>query len=54
MTTHAQEQTAAAAVPAQATPVEPAPAPSVVDHVRSHSMKCYWDFVECRWQCSGE
>jgi hypothetical protein len=23
----------------------------VVDHVRSHSMRCYWDFVECRWQC---
>jgi len=21
------------------------------DHVTSHSIKCYWDFVECRWQC---
>ena len=24
------------------------------DHVRSHSMRCYWDFVECRWRCSGD
>jgi hypothetical protein len=30
-----------------------AAAPTVLDHVQSHSMKCYWDFVECRWQCSG-
>ena len=26
--------------------------PLRVDHVRSHSKGCYWDFVECRWQCS--
>jgi len=24
------------------------------DHVRSHSMRCYWDFVECRWRCSAD
>lgn len=24
------------------------------DHVRSHSMRCYWDFVECRWRCSRD
>jgi len=24
------------------------------DHVRSHSMSCYWDFVECRWRCSRD
>ena len=37
-----------AVVPEQREAVE------VVDHVRSHSMKCYWDFVECRWQCSRD
>ena len=25
---------------------------AVLDHVTSHSIKCYWDFVECRWRCS--
>ena len=24
------------------------------DHVGSHSMRCYWDFVECRWRCSRD
>jgi hypothetical protein len=24
---------------------------AVIDHVRSHDVKCYWDFVECRWEC---
>jgi hypothetical protein len=35
--------------PVPVAPVEPPRA--VADHVRSHSMGCYWDFVECRWQC---
>jgi hypothetical protein len=35
-------ETAAAPVPTDA---------PVVDHVRSHSNRCYWDFVECRWAC---
>ena len=26
----------------------------VVDHVRSHTVKCYWDFMECRWECSRD
>jgi cyclopropane fatty-acyl-phospholipid synthase-like methyltransferase len=26
----------------------------MIDHVTSHSIKCYWDFVDCRWQCSDE
>ncbi|NUR06746.1 MAG: hypothetical protein HOQ22_01265 [Nocardioidaceae bacterium] len=21
------------------------------DHVTSHSIKCYWDYLECRWEC---
>jgi hypothetical protein len=28
-------------------------APPAYDHVTSHSMKCYWDVRECRWECSG-
>jgi hypothetical protein len=33
---------------------EPAAEALAPDHVRSHSMRCYWDFVECRWRCSGD
>jgi hypothetical protein len=25
-----------------------------LDHVRSHSVKCYWDYRDCRWQCSDD
>jgi hypothetical protein len=39
-------------------PVETAEAPAAEglrpDHVRSHSMRCYWDFVECRWRCNRD
>jgi len=30
-----------------------APLPRL-DHVTSHSIKCYWDFRECRWECSDD
>jgi hypothetical protein len=32
----------------------PAAEPFAPDHVRSHSMRCYWDFAECRWRCSRD
>jgi hypothetical protein len=32
----------------------PAAEPLGPDHVRSHSMRCYWDFAECRWRCSRD
>jgi hypothetical protein len=41
-----------ATVPKQVAAVDPAPAKPVIDHVHAHSVKCYWDFMECRWQCS--
>ena len=25
-----------------------------LDHVTSHSIKCYWDFREARWECSRD
>jgi hypothetical protein len=25
-----------------------------LDHITSHSIKCYWDFRECRWECSED
>jgi hypothetical protein len=25
-----------------------------LDHVTSHSIKCYWDFREARWECSDD
>ena len=24
---------------------------TVVDHVRTHGRRCYWDLTECRWEC---
>jgi hypothetical protein len=30
---------------------EPAP-PVVIDHVRAHDVSCYWNHLECRWQCA--
>ena len=41
-------------LPAQAPPVDSVPAEPVIDHVHAHSVKCYWDFMECRWQCSDD
>jgi hypothetical protein len=46
---------AEAVVPGQRGPVEEpgeAASPTVLDHVQSHSRRCYWDVAECRWQCS--
>ena len=55
MTTHVPTENGTppvtATIPTQAPIVDPAPAP-VIDHVHAHSVKCYWDFMECRWQCS--
>jgi len=31
-----------------------APAVEELDHVRFHSVKCYWDYRDCRWQCSAD
>ncbi len=31
-------------------PVAPTEVP--VDHVRSHGPRCFWDFLDCRWDCS--
>ncbi|CAN5588957.1 hypothetical protein BH10ACT10_BH10ACT10_28110 [soil metagenome] len=25
--------------------------PAVVDHVRLHGVRCYWDLRQCRWEC---
>lgn len=33
-------------LPAQRTPVA-----RRVDHVRTHGRSCWWNHVECRWQC---
>jgi hypothetical protein len=64
MTTHVPTENGTlpvtATLPAQPAAVEPAvepaadpgPAKPVIDHVHAHSVKCYWDFMECRWQCS--
>jgi hypothetical protein len=30
---------------------KPSP-PVVIDHVRAHDVSCYWDHLECRWQCA--
>jgi hypothetical protein len=52
-----QRSEAGSVVPQQRDGTEPvgAPAPrAVVDHIAAHSMKCYWDFTECRWQCSRD
>jgi hypothetical protein len=43
---------------AREVPVEPVspvldtPVIEAFDHVRSHSVKCWWDYRDCRWQCS--
>ncbi len=51
MTTRAEEPTTETPVlPQQAAPVED-PVPTVVDHVRTHGRRCYWDLTECRWEC---
>jgi hypothetical protein len=43
------------AAPVETEPVEaPAAEPLRPDHVRSHSMRCYWDFVDCRWRCARD
>ena len=39
-----------AVVPKQAGPVHDR-VPTVVDHVRTHGVRCYWDLRECRWEC---
>jgi len=36
---------------------QPATVPDVpakvrVDHVRTHGPRCFWDFRDCRWDCS--
>ena len=36
---------------------QPAAVPDVpaevrVDHVRTHGPRCFWDFRDCRWDCS--
>ena len=36
-------------------PVQQVPVPPVIesfDHISAHSVKCYWDYRDCRWQCS--
>ena len=35
-------------------PAVPVPTVERLDHVRSHSVKCYWDYRDCRWQCSAD
>lgn len=27
---------------------------AVVDHVRRHGTRCYWDVAECRWACTRD
>jgi hypothetical protein len=42
-------------VPVQATvTLEQAPELPPADHVRMHGPRCYWDFRECRWECSRD
>jgi hypothetical protein len=43
----AEAERSSSAQPRLTTPPEP------VDHVRAHSVRCYWDHVECRWRCSA-
>jgi len=46
-------------LPTQTRPV-PTPPPVAVeleghqlhDHVRTHGRSCWWNFLECRWECS--
>jgi hypothetical protein len=58
MTTHVPAETGTppvtATLPIQTAKVDPVPKEPVIDHVRAHSVKCYWDFMECRWQCSDD
>lgn len=52
-----QRTEAGPVVPQQREVADPVVAPvpkAVVDHITAHSLKCYWDFIECRWQCSRE
>jgi hypothetical protein len=51
--TVAQGQAAAGPVE-PAGPATPPAEPLRYDHVRFHSTRCYWDFVECRWECSAD
>lgn len=35
-------------------PAPPKSEPVVIDHVQTHTMRCYWDVAQCRWHCTGE
>ena len=35
-------------------PTAASPPTPLFDHVRSHSTRCYWDHVQCRWACSRD
>jgi len=50
--TDAVDHTEALALPAQRRPAESAT--RRIDHVRAHGRSCWWDHVQCRWQCSPE
>jgi hypothetical protein len=58
MTTHVPTENGTplvtATLPTQSPAVEPEPTKPVIDHIHAHSVKCYWDFMECRWQCSDD
>jgi hypothetical protein len=50
MTTRTEQPAATPALPLQAGPVDDR-VPTVVDHVRTHGPRCYWDLTQCRWEC---
>jgi len=35
-------------------PAQRGPVDRRVDHVRAHGRSCWWDFTQCRWQCSPD
>ncbi len=54
MRTRTEEPTLTEPVlPVQAGPLDDR-VPTVVDHIRTHGVRCYWDLTQCRWECRGD